>query len=148
MSCPTQAKQTCEEHKGSIPYHTAGGGATAAAHACPSRYVLVPLQYGNRAQPKNQPALLRFCRAFMSLKHIGHGIALDGVAGFAGVVTLLIAVFGLTVLPVTWWALTLVVLGLLAAPHTSAGRMPWGRAVRRHPRYARKSRQWRDNTPE
>ncbi len=36
-----------------------------------------------------------------------------GVAGIAGVVTGAIGVFGLTVLPVTWWAVALVVLGLL-----------------------------------
>lgn len=36
-----------------------------------------------------------------------------GVAGLAGVVTVAIGAFGLTVLPVTWWAVALVVLGLL-----------------------------------
>ncbi|HSK22867.1 MAG TPA: NfeD family protein [Egicoccus sp.] len=36
-----------------------------------------------------------------------------GVAGLAGLVTIGIAAFGLSVLPVTWWAVTLVVLGLL-----------------------------------
>lgn len=36
-----------------------------------------------------------------------------GVAGVAGLVTLAIGVFGLTVLPVTWWGVALVVLGLL-----------------------------------
>ena len=36
-----------------------------------------------------------------------------GVAGLAGVVTVAIGVFGLTVLPVTWWAVALVVLGLI-----------------------------------
>lgn len=36
-----------------------------------------------------------------------------GVAGLAGLITLAIGVFGLTVLPVTWWAVALVVLGLL-----------------------------------
>jgi membrane-bound serine protease (ClpP class) len=36
-----------------------------------------------------------------------------GVAGLAGLVTLAIGIFGLTVLPVTWWAVALVVLGLL-----------------------------------
>lgn len=36
-----------------------------------------------------------------------------GVAGLAGIVTVGIAAFGLTVLPVTWWAVALVVLGLL-----------------------------------
>jgi membrane-bound serine protease (ClpP class) len=36
-----------------------------------------------------------------------------GVAGLAGVVTIAVAGFGLTVLPVTWWAVALVVLGLL-----------------------------------
>ncbi len=36
-----------------------------------------------------------------------------GVAGLAGLVTAGIGVFGLTVLPVTWWAVALVVLGLL-----------------------------------
>ncbi len=36
-----------------------------------------------------------------------------GVAGVAGLVTAAIGVFGLTVLPVTWWAVALVVLGLL-----------------------------------
>ncbi len=35
-----------------------------------------------------------------------------GVAGFAGVVMLPFAVFGLTVLPVAWWALALVLVGL------------------------------------
>jgi membrane-bound serine protease (ClpP class) len=57
-----------------------------------------------------------------------------GVAGFAGLVTLAIAVFGLTVLPVTWWGVLLVVgamllygvdtalakLGLLTAAATAA----------------------------
>lgn len=36
-----------------------------------------------------------------------------GVAGIAGIVTGAIGLFGLTVLPVTWWAVALVVLGLL-----------------------------------
>ena len=36
-----------------------------------------------------------------------------GVAGLAGIITAAIGVFGLTVLPVTWWAVALVVLGLL-----------------------------------
>ncbi len=36
-----------------------------------------------------------------------------GVAGVAGIVTAAIGVFGLTVLPVTWWAVALVVLGLV-----------------------------------
>lgn len=36
-----------------------------------------------------------------------------GVAGLAGLVTVGIAAFGLTVLPVTWWAVALVVVGLL-----------------------------------
>jgi membrane-bound serine protease (ClpP class) len=36
-----------------------------------------------------------------------------GVAGMAGILTVAIAGFGLTVLPVTWWAVSLVVLGLL-----------------------------------
>lgn len=36
-----------------------------------------------------------------------------GVAGFAGIITVAIGAFGLTVLPVTWWAVALVVLGLL-----------------------------------
>ena len=36
-----------------------------------------------------------------------------GVAGLAGLITAAIGVFGLTVLPVTWWAVALVVLGLL-----------------------------------
>ncbi len=36
-----------------------------------------------------------------------------GVAGLAGVITAAIGVFGLFVLPVTWWAVALVVLGLL-----------------------------------
>ena len=36
-----------------------------------------------------------------------------GVAGFAGLITVAIGIFGLTVLPVTWWAVALVVLGLL-----------------------------------
>lgn len=35
-----------------------------------------------------------------------------GVAGFAGLVMLPFAIFGLTVLPVTWWALALLLLGL------------------------------------
>lgn len=35
-----------------------------------------------------------------------------GVAGFAGVITAGLGVFGLTVLPVTWWAVALVVVGL------------------------------------
>lgn len=36
-----------------------------------------------------------------------------GVAGMAGVIAAAVGVFGLTVLPVTWWAVALVVLGLL-----------------------------------
>jgi membrane-bound serine protease (ClpP class) len=36
-----------------------------------------------------------------------------GVAGLAGLITLAIGVFGLTVLPVVWWAVALVVLGLI-----------------------------------
>ncbi len=36
-----------------------------------------------------------------------------GVAGLAGIITTVIGIFGLTVLPVTWWAVALVVLGLL-----------------------------------
>ena len=36
-----------------------------------------------------------------------------GVAGLAGIITAAIGIFGLTVLPVTWWAVALVVLGLL-----------------------------------
>jgi membrane-bound serine protease (ClpP class) len=36
-----------------------------------------------------------------------------GVAGLAGLITVAIGVFGLTVLPVTWWAVALVVLGLI-----------------------------------
>jgi membrane-bound serine protease (ClpP class) len=36
-----------------------------------------------------------------------------GVAGLAGIITAAIGAFGLTVLPVTWWAVALVVLGLL-----------------------------------
>ncbi len=36
-----------------------------------------------------------------------------GVAGLAGLVTVAISAFGLSVLPVTWWAVALVVLGLL-----------------------------------
>jgi membrane-bound serine protease (ClpP class) len=36
-----------------------------------------------------------------------------GVAGLAGIITTAIGIFGLTVLPVTWWAVALVVLGLL-----------------------------------
>jgi membrane-bound serine protease (ClpP class) len=36
-----------------------------------------------------------------------------GVAGLAGLLTVAISIFGLTVLPVTWWAVALVVLGLL-----------------------------------
>jgi membrane-bound serine protease (ClpP class) len=36
-----------------------------------------------------------------------------GVAGLAGLITVGIGAFGLTVLPVTWWAVALVVLGLL-----------------------------------
>jgi len=36
-----------------------------------------------------------------------------GVAGLAGIITAAIGAFGLTVLPVTWWGVALVVLGLL-----------------------------------
>lgn len=36
-----------------------------------------------------------------------------GVAGLAGVITAAIGVFGLVVLPVTWWGVALVILGLL-----------------------------------
>jgi membrane-bound serine protease (ClpP class) len=36
-----------------------------------------------------------------------------GVAGLAGLITVAIGAFGLTVLPVTWWAVALVILGLL-----------------------------------
>ncbi len=36
-----------------------------------------------------------------------------GVAGLAGIITVAIGAFGLTVLPVAWWAVALVVLGLL-----------------------------------
>ncbi|MEX2549062.1 MAG: NfeD family protein [Nitriliruptoraceae bacterium] len=36
-----------------------------------------------------------------------------GVAGIAGIITAGIGVFGLTVLPVTWWAVALVLLGLV-----------------------------------
>lgn len=36
-----------------------------------------------------------------------------GVAGFAGLITTAIGAFGVSVLPVTWWALGLVVLGLV-----------------------------------
>lgn len=36
-----------------------------------------------------------------------------GVAGVAGIITVAIGIFGLTVLPVTWWAVALVVVGLL-----------------------------------
>jgi membrane-bound serine protease (ClpP class) len=36
-----------------------------------------------------------------------------GVAGLAGLITIAIGAFGLTVLPVTWWAVALVVLGLI-----------------------------------
>lgn len=36
-----------------------------------------------------------------------------GVAGFAGLITVAVAGFGLTVLPVTWWGVALVVLGLI-----------------------------------
>ena len=36
-----------------------------------------------------------------------------GVAGLAGIITTAIGAFGLTVLPVVWWAVALVVLGLL-----------------------------------
>jgi membrane-bound serine protease (ClpP class) len=36
-----------------------------------------------------------------------------GVAGLAGLITIAIGAFGLTVLPVTWWAVALVVLGLV-----------------------------------
>jgi membrane-bound serine protease (ClpP class) len=36
-----------------------------------------------------------------------------GVAGLAGLITVAIGGFGLTVLPVTWWAVALVVLGLI-----------------------------------
>ncbi len=35
-----------------------------------------------------------------------------GVAGFTAIIMVLLAIFGLTVLPVTWWALALIVLGL------------------------------------
>lgn len=36
-----------------------------------------------------------------------------GVAGLAGIIVLAVGIFGLTVLPVVWWAVALVVLGLL-----------------------------------
>jgi membrane-bound serine protease (ClpP class) len=36
-----------------------------------------------------------------------------GVAGLAGIITAAVGVFGLTVLPVTWWGVALVVLGLI-----------------------------------
>jgi membrane-bound serine protease (ClpP class) len=45
-----------------------------------------------------------------------------GVAGIAGLVTLAIGVFGLTVLPVTWWAVALVVLGCCCSPSTPPSR--------------------------
>ncbi len=47
-----------------------------------------------------------------------------GVAGFAALVTLAIAAFGLTVLPVTWWGVVLVVGGmLLYAVDTALARL-------------------------
>jgi membrane-bound serine protease (ClpP class) len=54
-----------------------------------------------------------------------------GVAGLAGVITAGIGVFGLTVLPVTWWAVALVVLGLLlyAVDTAVAGFGPWTAAA-------------------
>lgn len=49
-----------------------------------------------------------------------------GVAGLAGVITLAVGAFGLTVLPVTWWAVALVVLGLLLyAIDTSIAGFGW-----------------------
>jgi membrane-bound serine protease (ClpP class) len=50
-----------------------------------------------------------------------------GVAGLAGLITAGIGAFGLSVLPVTWWAVALVVLGLLlyAVDTAVAGFGPW-----------------------
>jgi membrane-bound serine protease (ClpP class) len=54
-----------------------------------------------------------------------------GVAGLAGLITAGIGAFGLTVLPVTWWAVALVVLGLLlyAVDTAVAGFGPWTAAA-------------------
>lgn len=54
-----------------------------------------------------------------------------GVAGLAGIVMGAIGVFGLFVLPVTWWAVALVVLGLLlyALDTAIAGFGPWTAAA-------------------
>lgn len=49
-----------------------------------------------------------------------------GVAGFAGLVLLPFAVFGLTVLPVTWWALALLLAGLaLYSLDTALAGLGW-----------------------
>ncbi len=53
-----------------------------------------------------------------------------GVAGFAGLVMLPFAVFGLFVLPVTWWALALVLVGLaLYAVDTAMAGLGWTTAA-------------------
>lgn len=54
-----------------------------------------------------------------------------GVAGLAGLITVGIGAFGLSVLPVTWWAVALVVLGLLlyAVDTAVAGFGPWTAAA-------------------
>jgi membrane-bound serine protease (ClpP class) len=54
-----------------------------------------------------------------------------GVAGLAGLITAGIGAFGLSVLPVTWWAVALVVLGLLlyAVDTAVAGFGPWTAAA-------------------
>lgn len=53
-----------------------------------------------------------------------------GVAGVAGLVTAGISAFGLTVLPVTWWGVALVVLGLLLyAVDTAIAGFGWLTAV-------------------
>lgn len=49
-----------------------------------------------------------------------------GVAGIAGIITAGIGAFGLTVLPVTWWAVALVILGLLLyAVDTAVAGFGW-----------------------
>lgn len=53
-----------------------------------------------------------------------------GVAGFAGLVMLPFAIFGLVVLPVTWWALALVLLGLvLYSVDTAMAGLGWTTAA-------------------
>lgn len=53
-----------------------------------------------------------------------------GVAGFAGLVMLPFAVFGLSVLPVTWWALALVLVGLaLYCVDTAMAGLGWTTAA-------------------